>query len=164
MNALTTPAPIIRANADCEKRWFYGGGTHTWLATQEETGGAYFLFEDQMEGGKVTPLHTHPADESMYVLEGEILMHIDGEETLVSTGGLVLAPRGVPHAFMVVSESARLLALHTPGGCQAFYTGASEKIDAEHPASGVVDFDKIRESGEKNGGIDILGPPPFRKP
>ena len=164
MNALTTPAPIIRAQEDGEKRWFFGGGVQTWLATEEETGGAYFLFVDQMEGGKVTPLHTHPADESMYVLEGEILMHMDGDEHRVASGGLIFAPRGVPHAFMVLSDSARLLAFHTPGGCQSFYLGASEPITAERPSSGVVDFDRIMASGRDNGGIEILGPPPFEKP
>ncbi len=162
MTTVSTPAPIVRAHEDGERRWFYGGGVHTWMATAEETGGAFLLFEDRMEGGKVTPLHTHPSDESMYVLEGEILMHMDGLEHRVSTGGLTFAPRGVPHAFMVVSDMARLLCLHTPGVCQAFYLGASEPIDrGSH--TGPVDFARIGESGSRNGGIEILGPPPFAR-
>ena len=53
--------------------------------------------------GKMTPLHTHPdSDETMYVLEGEILMHMDGTEHRVAAGGLAVAPRGVPHAFLVL--------------------------------------------------------------
>ncbi len=164
MNELTTAAPIMRNREQCEERWFSGGGLITWLAKAEETGGAFFMFEDRMEGGKVTPLHTHPADETMYVIEGEILVHMDGVEQRVAAGGLVFAPRGVPHAFTVVSESARLLALHTPGTCQAFYLGASELVTADHPASGVVDFDQIAASAKANGGIEILGPPPFNSP
>ena len=42
----STPAPIIRSAADGERRWFYGGGVHTWKATAEETNGAFLLFED----------------------------------------------------------------------------------------------------------------------
>lgn len=165
MNKLTTSAPIIRAHEDSEQRWFFGGGVHTWLATEEETGGAFLLFEAEMERGKVTPLHTHPdSDETMYVLDGEILMHMDGDERAVGAGGITVAPRGVPHAFMVVSESARLLCLHTPGCCQGFYMDASEPLAAGRPGSGEVDFDKIMASGQKNGGIEILGPPPFAKP
>lgn len=164
MNELTTALPIVRSREESEQRWFHGGGLHTWLAREEETGGAYFLFEDQMGGGKVTPLHTHPADESLYVLEGEILVHLDGVETRVEAGGLVFAPRGVPHAFMVVSEIARMLTLHTPGGCQAFYLGASEAVTADRPASDVVDFDKVMASAKAHGGIEILGPPPFSPP
>lgn len=160
----TTPNPIVRAHDECQQSWFAGGGVMTWLATADETGGAFLLFEDEMAQGKVTPLHTHPTEETMYVLEGEICYHIDGQERTVSAGGVVMAPRGVPHAFMVVSEAARMLCLHTPGSTQEFYRGASEAITAAHPASGVVDFDRIRESGERNGGIEILGPPPFTKP
>ena len=162
MTALSTPVQIIRAEPDGERRWFYGGGVHTWKATAQETGGAFLLFEMRMDQGKLTPLHTHPdSDETMYVLEGEILMHMNGQEHRVGVGGLAVAPRGVPHAFLVVSETARLLCLHTPGCGQAFYWGASEPILGGGPASGPVDFARVRASAEKNGGIEILGPPPF---
>jgi len=71
---------IVRADGEGEKRWFYGGGLHTWKATAEETNGAFLLFEDHMEEGKMTPFHTHPdADEVFYVLEGEL---VDGAEGL----------------------------------------------------------------------------------
>jgi quercetin dioxygenase-like cupin family protein len=49
-----------------------------------------------MERGKATPLHAHDdSDETTYVLEGEIRMHLAGEETRLTTGGLAVAPRGV---------------------------------------------------------------------
>ena len=151
---------IVRERSEGERRWFYGGGEHTWKATAEETGGAFLLFEDRMTEGKVTPLHTHPkSDESMFVLEGEILMHIDGTNHPIGAGGLAVAPRGVPHAFMVTSPEVRLLCLHTPGCCQAFYWDASEPLT--ETLERTVDMDKIRASAEKNGGIEILGPPPF---
>jgi len=119
VTAVGTPVPIIRSEDEGEKRWFYGGGVHTWKARSEETDGAFLLFEDRMEQGKMTPLHTHPdSDETMYVLEGEILIHMDGQEHRVSAGGLAVAPRSVPHAFLVLSDVARLLCLHTPGCCQ----------------------------------------------
>lgn len=162
MATVSTPVAIIRGQGDGEKRWFYGGGVHTWKATSQETGGAFMLFEDRMDQGKMTPLHTHPeSDETMYVLEGEILMHMDGQEHRVAAGGLAVAPRGTPHAFLVLSEVARLLCLHTPGCCQAFYWDASEPISADRPASGAVDFARVHASAKQNGGIEILGPPPF---
>lgn len=152
-------APIVREAHQAEQRWFYGGGVHTWLATAEDTGGAYLLFRDVMEKGKLTPLHTHPADESLYLVDGEILVHLAGEEHRLTAGGLVIAPRDVPHAFLVLSETATMLALHTPATCQGFYFGASEPL-TEHTER-VVDFDRIGQSAAMNGGIDILGPPPF---
>ncbi len=99
-------APLIRGAADGPRRWFYGGGVHTWKATAEETGGAFLLFEDQMDGGKATPLHIHPeSDETMIVLDGSILMHMDGTDHRIEAGGVAVAPRGVPHAFLVLSET-----------------------------------------------------------
>src|SRR6478609_8652271 len=113
----STPVPIIRGAADGERRWFFGGGIHTWKATAEETNGAFLLFEDRMAHGKVTPLHTHAdSDETMIVLDGEILMHLDGVQHTVTAGGIASAPRGVPHAFKVSGvDGTRLLCLHTPG-------------------------------------------------
>ena len=160
MSAITIPAPLMRNLADSERRWFYGGAVITWLAKAEDTAGTFLLYDTEMVQGKVTPLHTHPADESMLVLEGEILMHMDGDESIVSAGGLTIAPRGVPHAFKVLSPVARVLNLHTPGTCEAFYMGASEPIGPD-VTSGPVDFERIVESGRLNGGFELVGPPPF---
>ena len=161
----TLPTAIIRAEGEGEHRWFFGGGVHTWKVRAHESNGAFLLFEDSMTGGKATPLHTHPdSDETAVVLEGEILMHVDGANHHIGAGGIAVAPRGVPHAFLVLSESARVLFLHTPGCCEAFYWGASEPVTAQGDADGavgVVDFDRIRASAEANGGIVLLGPPPF---
>jgi quercetin dioxygenase-like cupin family protein len=157
--SVTLPA-TVRQSGQGQQRWFYGGGIHTWLTTAEESGGAFLLFEDAMDAGKRTPLHTHPdADETMYVLQGEILMHLDGTDVRLGAGGVAVAPRGLPHAFMVTADGTRLLCLQTPGCCEAFYLGASEPLSAE-PAR-VVDFDRVRASGAANGGIQLLGPPPF---
>src|SRR6187200_7084 len=80
--------PTIRADDEGERRWFFGGGVHTWKVTPEETGGAFMLFQARMERGKATPLHTHDdSDETTYVLEGEIRMHLAGQDTRLTTGG-----------------------------------------------------------------------------
>ena len=159
MSDTTTARAVLRPAAQAEQRWFFGGGVHSWLATSEDTAGAFLLFSDVMDQGKRTPLHTHPADESLYVIDGEILVHLDGQEHTISAGGLVIAPRAVPHAFLVLSPTATLLTLHTPGTCQAFYFGASEPLTSD--TDRVVDFDRVRASASTHGGIEILGPPPF---
>lgn len=153
---------IVRQNGEGERLWFYGGGVHTWKATAAETGGSFLLIEDDMTQGKVTPLHSHPFDETLYVLEGEILVHIGGREHRIGPHGMAISPRGVAHAFLVISETARLLFLESPGSGEAFYRGASEPLTEEIGAAGPVDFDRIRASAERYGGIEILGPPPFQ--
>ena len=77
---------------------------------------------------------------------------------------IAVAPRGVPHAFLVLSASAKILFLHTPGCCEAFYWGASEPMPTDGEADraeGIVDFDRVRASAQANGGIVLFGPPPF---
>ena len=159
---MSTAIPIIRQDGEGEQMWFAGGGTFTWKATAEETGGAFLLMDDRMEQGKVTPLHTHPdEDEAIYVLEGELLVHIEGEEHRVGAGGLFVAPRGHPHAFMVVSETARVLGLQTPGTGERFYRDAGEPATAEN-ASRPADFEQLRAVAEQSPSIELLGPPPFK--
>lgn len=151
---------LVRAAAECEQRWFFGGGVHTWLASPEDTGGAYLLIHDALEGGKTTPLHVHPhSDESFYVLAGAITVHLDGVDHRVEAGGLAMAPRGVPHAFLVTSPTAELLYLHTPGACAAFYRDASEPLGDERR----VDVDRVRAAAVGDAGIELLGPPPFAR-
>jgi quercetin dioxygenase-like cupin family protein len=160
----TVLPPTVRSSEDGEQRWFFGGGIHTWKVTTEESGGAFMLFEDAMDEGKATPLHIHPeSDETMYVLDGEILMHLDGNDHRVGPGGLAVAPRGVPHAFMVVSKQVRMLCLHTPGSCDAFYLDASAPLGEIPEADRTIDPSVVQASAQRNPGIELLGPPPFER-
>ena len=162
---MSAAVSIVRADGEGEHLRFWGGGVLTMKATAEETGGAFLLFEDFVSQGKTTPLHVHAnEDETLYVLEGEILVHIDGTDHRVGPRGVAIAPRGVPHAFLVTSQTARLLTLQTPGSAEAFYRGASEPASAGADPSGPVDFDRVRAAAERSGGMQVLGPPPFAAP
>lgn len=163
MSAQTTTRALVRNVESADRRWFAGGGVHTWLAKGEDTAGTFLLFEMTEDHGKTTPLHTHPADETLIVLEGELVVHLDGEDHTVRPGGLAIAPAGVPHAFLVSAGPARVLCLHTPGTCEAFYLGASDPVDAA-TTTGFVDFERVGASARDNGGIELLGPPPFAAP
>jgi hypothetical protein len=131
-------------------------------ATSEETDGAFILLEDRMVRGKTTPLHTHPnVDETLIVLEGEILVYAEGREHRVGPRGVAVALRRAPHAFMVTSESALILTLQTPGSGEAFYRDASEPASAETDP-GRTDFGHLRAAAQRHPDIiEILGPPPF---
>ena len=152
---------IVIDGGEGEKLWFSGGGVHTWKVTAEQTQGMLGVFEDTLERGKMTPLHAHPAsDEVVYVLEGEILVHADGNPRTVGKGGVVFNPRGVPHAFTVTSEQARILSIVTPADrAEAFYRKASTPGE-----SGPIDFGKVGQAAKETGATVILGPPPFAKP
>ena len=92
---MSTLTATVRESGQGEQRWFCGGGKHTWLASAEETGGAFLMFEFVGEQNKVTPLHIHPGvDETFYVLDGEIELDLSGERRSLSTGGIVVIKRG----------------------------------------------------------------------
>ncbi|MBG6059316.1 quercetin dioxygenase-like cupin family protein [Cryobacterium sp. MP_M3] len=158
---MTTLTATVRDTDAGERRWFCGGGLHTWVATGAETGGAFLIFEDALDAGKVTPLHRHPdADETFYMLEGEILLDLDGEQQSLHAGGIAIIPRGIPHAFMVTSPRARMLCLQNPATGEAFYRMASEP-DGGEDAEPPLDFERVRAAASATGAIEILGPPPF---
>ena len=154
---------IVRNSADGERMWFLGGGTHTWKALSEETDNSMLVFEDELARGKVTPMHFHAdVDEALYIIEGEIVLNVEGQERVVGSGGFTFVPRGCAHAFAVTSEHARLLCIQTPGSGQAFYRNASQP--ATTSGIGPVDFVRLREVAVETGATTIVGPPPFAMP
>jgi uncharacterized protein YjlB len=117
------------------------------------------MFEDEMEQGKATPWHAHPdSEELIYLLAGEVDLNIDGKTQRMTAGAVWMTPRGVSHAFVVVSPTAKLLAIQSPGSAGQFYWEASEPAES---ASGAVDFDRIRAVAAATGVTDVQGPPPF---
>ena len=108
--------PIVRNAGEGDKHQFSGGGLHIWKLLAEDTDGAFFLFEDTMVKDKTTPLHLHPeAHEMTYVIDGEIEVQADGNRSRVRSGGMSFVPKGVAHAFIVVSAEARLITIQSPG-------------------------------------------------
>lgn len=153
---------VVRNHGDGERRHFFGGGMLTMKLTAAESGGSLMLFEDELVEGKTTPLHIHAdEDELLFVLEGRIVVHIGGDEHTVGPAGLAFAPRGVPHAFLVTSATARVLTLQTPGSAEAFYREASEPaVPGSH---GTVDFERVNAAAAAVGGMEVMGPPPFAR-
>ena len=156
---------FVRNQGEGEKRWFAGGGVFTMMATTAETGGSLLLFEDRVVRGKMTPMHLHPHDDELcYVLDGELLVHIDGAERVVRAGGLFFAPRGVAHSFLVTSETAHLLAIVTPGQAEAFYRSVSDPVATDADAARPPDLPRLRAGAAASPHVEFLGPPPFRHP
>lgn len=123
------------------------------------------LFEERSQRGKVTPLHLHPgADETFCVIEGEVCFHIDGAEFHVGPGGVASALRGIPHAVMVTSDTARVLTFVTPGykELELFFREVGEPAtDNVLPPSAPLPIERIRAAAARHGSGVILGPPPF---
>jgi mannose-6-phosphate isomerase-like protein (cupin superfamily) len=157
-----TAIPVI-AGPDEGERLFFGGGLLHLKVTSEQSDGAYLLLEDDAPRGKTTPLHLHEhCDETFYVIDGELLIHIDGTERTAGPGAIAAIPRGTPHAFMVTSESARWLAFITPGEIAERFMrdGGVTPSSPDEPVP-PLDIARVRTAGERTGGMTFLGPPPF---
>ena len=90
------------------------------------TAGAFALFEEREPLD--TPLHVHEReDELFFVIEGEHVFQVGEEEFRIGPGGLVFAPRGVPHAQRrVVPRTGRVLVLSVPAGLDGFFRELAE--------------------------------------
>jgi quercetin dioxygenase-like cupin family protein len=155
--------PLAVGEGEGEALWF----NHDLLvfkATSAQTDGAFILFEQTSQGGKMTPLHRHQEDETFCVLEGEMIVHIDGTNHPAGPGSVIFVPRMTPHAFIVTSELLRTLILFTPGNesCEAWFRIAGDPAPAhELPEPGPPDVARLKGAAEELGNPEILGPPPF---
>jgi mannose-6-phosphate isomerase-like protein (cupin superfamily) len=114
-------------------------------ASAETTRGAFTLFEE-VPPLVDTPRHVHGnEDELFYVLEGEHIFQVGEDEFRVGPGGLVFAPRGVPHAQRrVVPRTGRLLVLTSPAGFEGFF----RELAAAHEA-GTLGPDAYASASQK---------------
>ena len=155
---------VALPDGEGEALWF-NNDLLTVKATGADTGGAFLAVEELARRGKVTPLHTHPEEtETFHLVEGEMLFHVDGTEKSFGPGSFVSVPPGVPHAYMVTSETARALIVITPGSgaMESFFREAAEPAARrELPPEGPLDIERIGTAAERTGAVKLLGPPPF---
>ena len=108
------PDAYLHRPGEAELRWF-GETATSFLATGEQTGGAFALVDETARRGESVPLHRHDDDmESFYVLEGELTLFIGEVGTRAPAGTFAHVPGGTVHGFRVESETARYLILTTP--------------------------------------------------
>ena len=87
-----------------------------------EVSAAYSLMEEEF-WGETTPLHTHvAAEESFYVLSGEVQAWVSGEVVAAGPGSFLVVPRGAPHGLRRLSiEPVRMLTVISPPGVEQFF-------------------------------------------
>ena len=116
-----TAAEAYELEAEGGERLRFGEVEIVVKASADTTSGAFTIFEENEPID--TPLHVHEnEDELFYVLEGEHVIQVGGEEFEVGPGALVFAPRGIPHSQRrVIPRTGRLLALTSPAGFEGFF-------------------------------------------
>ena len=88
------------------------------LVEGEESAGSVAIFEfDVPAAAKVPVAHSHDAyEETIYGLEGVLTLTIEGTQTDVGPGDVLLIPRGAVHRFDNTHDvDAKALAIVSPG-------------------------------------------------
>ena len=152
-------ATIVKRDKDEGEAISMLGGTYLVRAAGEETDNQLTVMEMHIPAGSGPPPHTHPGGEAVYVLEGTIRYHIDGETVEGGPGSFFYVPAGTTENFEPTSE-VRLLVMYTPGGIDQFFREAGEPGQAGQlppPPESAPDLERIAAIGRKYG-MDIQAP------
>jgi quercetin dioxygenase-like cupin family protein len=98
----------------------------TFLLTGEQTGGAFFMLEAIVPSGCGNPPHIHDREEeTFYVQQGTLTVHV-GDKTLnASAGDVVKLPRGLVHHFQNNGNvDVKALVVIEPAGFEKFFEEA----------------------------------------
>ena len=143
---------VVRKAGEGDAYWLLGG-LYEQKAGADETGGAITIFEMTLPPGAGPPPHTHPGGEAVYVLEGHIRYHIDGDVHEGGPGTLFYIPEGTWENFEPV-EQTRLLVLYLPGGQEKFFAEVAEPAKSHElppPPTEAPDIAQLIAAAEKHG-------------
>jgi quercetin dioxygenase-like cupin family protein len=151
-----------RVVTETEPLWFLGTLARV-LLDGEQTGGTFAAFEVLFPAGAAPPLHSHPQDETFYILDGEVTVWVEDQPRSCRAGAMAFAPGGAPHTFRVESDTARMLVLSTPAGIEDYVRALAEPAAwpwLQPPPEGPrVSAERI-ETVERELKLVRHGPPP----
>lgn len=121
-------------------------GEHvTVLASGEQTRG-YEVFLQRGPEGSGPPPHSHPWDESFFVLSGRVDFGIGAESRTGTPGTLVHLPAGTTHWFRFGSGGGEMLSMTSRLGASRMFTDFASEIAPVNP-----DLAKLAEVGGRHG-------------
>ncbi len=106
------------------------GDIYRFLATGEQTSGRYAIWEAIVPPGGGPPLHMHSREsEGFFVLEGELVVHVDGRRIVAGPGAFVNLQPGTKHGFKnETTQAARMLILVAPAGLERMFLEAGVRL------------------------------------
>ena len=133
-----TLSPLLRRSSE-GRTIAVVGDVYRFLATGDETGGAYAMWDAIVLPGGGPPLHVHSREvESFYVLEGEVSFQIGDDRIVCKAGDFANVPIGCWHSFRnETSAPARMIISVAPAGLEKmfFEVGVPVKLGVAPPTS-----------------------------
>ncbi len=115
-------SPVIVGPED--RPWINVLGTRVRLIlTAADTGGFLTVTEQKGAPGVGVPTHIHTREDEIFqILEGELEITVSGKPHRVSAGTTVLAPRNIPHSFLITGDQeAHFLVQIAPSGMERMF-------------------------------------------
>ena len=112
------------------KHMAIAGDINSILASKDDTGGTYGVIEAKVfpNSGPMPHIQTRE-HEGFYVLEGEIVFTVDGEEIVAKLGTFVNVPPNVIHSFKnKTSNLAKMLIILAPGGLENLFVEVGDEV------------------------------------
>jgi mannose-6-phosphate isomerase-like protein (cupin superfamily) len=126
-------------------------------ADTRSTGGIVSVLEASEPPAFGPPVHVHDdAAEAFYVLDGEYVMSLDGDEYRCPAGSFIFVPAGVPHGFRVGDVPSRKLSFYFPAAMVGYFDDLAAAL-----ARSDVTEDELAEMAEAHH-MHIVGPPSER--
>ena len=120
-------------------------GEHiTVLASGAETGGYEIFVQTGMEGSGPPP-HSHPWDESFYILAGVVTFGIGADTCNASPGTLLHFPAGTTHWFHFGAGGGKMLSMTSGAGAAKMFADIDREISPGSP-----DLRKLIEVGSRH--------------
>jgi quercetin dioxygenase-like cupin family protein len=139
------PAPFVTKREDSPRSLNVVGENITVLASGAQTG-SYEIFLQVGPENSGPPPHSHPWDESFYVIRGEIAFGVGDTETVASAGTLVHLPAGTTHWFRFGKGGGEMLSMTSREGASRMFTDMDREIAPAKP-----DLEKLVEIGRRYG-------------
>jgi quercetin dioxygenase-like cupin family protein len=137
--------PFVVAPKDYAAGLNIVGEQVTVLASGEATGG-YEIFLQRGPEGSGPPPHSHPWDESFFVLSGQIDFGIGDESTTASPGTLVHLPAGSVHWFRFGSGGGEMISMTSRLGASKMFADMAREVAPVDP-----DLEKLATVGARHG-------------
>lgn len=143
--------------------WFL----NTWVTVRisgSDGGDKISILEHRAPYGDSPPLHIHHTEDEIFqVLEGEFYFVVGDSEHQLQAGEMLLAPKGIPHQYLIKSpQGGRWMTTTVSGDFERFVQEMARPAQRpELPPAGIPTPEAVQQLTQTAAryGIEIVGPP-----
>lgn len=160
----TATEPYFLSAGEGDRRASYQQ-INSYLSRAANTDDKYFVMHSTGAKAGYIPLHFHQQHtENFLCLEGRVLLHVNGQELLLTKGDFVHAPAGTIHSFAWDSHHTQMVGILAPTVFEKFFEYMNDPTDDYTYAEGGEPWFPAEGFARVQAELDVVvvGPPPSR--